>query len=207
MKPRIPLLLLLAVLVLATAGCIQPSAEPNPGNETGFNISAVERDPVREAAAQEVQFPAGADEIERGMPEYQEYLSFMNRTENATYFAYLIHIYPQTYQYYRNITPDMSFLYFLERYDTGYPYTLSHNSTYVPYRLRVVPEADRDLNKTLVAVTEEMINENPILSSYFVKVPGYPIKVLREEEYLLDPFRYAYLEWNGTLYQQIRSIV
>lgn len=205
MKPPIPLLLLLAVLAVFSTGCIQPPAAATE-NETGFNLSAVERDPVREAAAEKVPFPSGADELERNMPEYQEYRSFMNQTENATYFDYLVHTYPQTYQYYQNISPDMSFLYFLERYDTYYPYTLNHNSKYVPYRLGQVYDEYRDHSNTVITLTEKMIQENPILSSYFVKVPGYPLKVLPEEEYLLDPFRYAYLKWNGTLYQQIRSI-
>ncbi|MDV0444420.1 hypothetical protein [Methanorbis rubei] len=206
MKPLLPLILLLAILAVFTAGCILPPAETITENETTFNLSAVERDPVRESAAEEVHFPSGADELERSMPEYQEYRTFMNQTENATYFDYLVHIYPQTYQYYRNISPDMSFLYFLERYDTYYPYSLNHNSKYKPYRLIVVHEEYRDMNKTIITVTEEMINETPILSSYFVKAPGHPIKVLPEEEYQLDSYRHAYLEWNGTLYKQIRSI-
>ena len=55
MKPLIPLLLL-AALILASAGCIQPP-DPVTENETGFNLSAVERDPVREAAAFAAEFP------------------------------------------------------------------------------------------------------------------------------------------------------
>ena len=205
MKPRIPLLLLLAVLVLATAGCIQPSAEPNPGNETGFNISAVERDPVREAAAQAAHF-TGKEILEQIQdPEYLEYKQFMNQTDNTTYFDYLVHSYPESYQYYRGSHLNMSFIAYLERYYTDYPYSLNHDYQFVPFRLH---EPDRiDPGKKVVHLTKEEVENNPILRSYFIDAPGYGLKVLPSEETQLDPYRGAYLEWNGTRYQQIRSIV
>ncbi|MDE2518692.1 MAG: hypothetical protein O0X93_09850 [Methanocorpusculum sp.] len=203
MKSLLPLILLLAVL--ATAGCIQPPA-PLTENETGFNLSAVERDPVREAGAFAAEFPPDADELRKTLPPFPQYYAFMNNSENKTYFDYLVYTHPAAYAQYRNFSLNMSFIAFLERYDTGYPYTLNHDQTYVPYRLGLVYNEYRDHNNTVITLTEEGIRENPILSSYFIEAPGYPIKVLREEECLLDPFRYAYLEWNGTLYQQIRSI-
>lgn len=82
MNPVIPLLLLLAVLAVFSTSCIQPPAAATE-NEIGFNLSAVERDPVREAVAD-------ADELRKTLPPFPQYYAFMNTSENKTYFDYLV---------------------------------------------------------------------------------------------------------------------
>lgn len=91
MKPVIPLLLLLAVLDVFSTGCIQPPAAATE-NETGFNFSAVERDPVREAVAFAVAFPPDTDELRKTLPPFPQYYAFMNTSENKMYFDYLVSI-------------------------------------------------------------------------------------------------------------------
>ena len=212
MKPLIPLLLLTAFLVLATAGCIQPPAESIPGNETGFNISAVERDPVREAAAQAAHFTE--IEIRELMQEseYLEYKQFMNQTDHATYFDYLVYAYPYGYSTYRNLTLNMSFIAFLERYDiAGYRYSLNHDYQYVSFGLS--PVTNPDPNLPVINITREDAEKSTVLRAYLLDTPGYDVKVLPSEEWQLDPYwdagnsRKAYISWNGTLYHLDRTVI
>ena len=200
MNPRIPLLLLTAFLLLATAGCIQPPAEPNPANETGYNISAVERDPVREAAAEKI------------LGQYEpEYIAYQNQTGNKDYFGYLISVYPREYQHYQTIGQNMSFIAYLERYYTPYPLSLDNNYNFTPFRLSKAEEPYQNL--PVISLTDEDIRNSPILRSYCIDVPGFPLKVLRSEEEQLNPYwdtsssiRKAYLAWNNTYYWMNRAI-
>ena len=215
MNPRIPLLLLTALLVLATAGCIQPPAEPNPGNETEYNISSIERDPVREAAALEAYFPNASelDEFYLKIPEIAGYYQYMNETENATYFDYLINAHPLRYSRYQNLSLNMSFIEYLERFDTGYGLNLHHNTQYVPLRFHKLSEAEIDPSLPVIHLTNETVETTPLLRFCFIDIPGGGVKVLPEEEWQLLPYkdahnsvRKAYLEWNGDYYFMVRSI-
>ena len=218
MKPLIPLLFLLAVLVLATAGCVQPPAEPIPGNETGYNISAVERDPVREAAAEKIQFPKNVselDDLEWRLPENQAYYQYMNETPNADYYGFLVSYYQIEYRSYckHNLSLTMSFIEYLERYLTNYVYDLNHATNYVPVSFHKLSEAEIDPSLPVIHLTNETVETTPLLRFCFIDIPGGGVKVLPEEEWQLVPYkdahysvRKAYLEWNGDYYFMNRSI-
>ena len=213
MKPLLPLLLL-AALVLAAAGCIQPPA-PVTENETAYNLSAVERDPVREAAALAAYFPNASelDEYYCKDPEIAGYYHYMNETENATYFDYLIDAHPLWYSGYQNLSLPMSFIEYLERTDTGYALSLHHDTRYVPLRFHQVAESDIDPSLPVIHLTNETVASTPLLRLYFIDTHHVGLKVLPEEEWQLVPYkdaqdvvRKAYLEWNGDYYLMNRSI-
>jgi len=214
MKPLIPLLLLLVVLAAFTAGCIQPPF-PLTENETGYNLSTVERDPVREAASQEAYFPnvTELDEFYLKDPEIAGYYQYMNETENATYFDYLINAHPLWYSRYQDLSLNMSFIEYLERTDTGYALSLHHDTRYVPLRFREVIGSEIDPSLPVIHLANETIETTPLLKLYFIDIMYTPIKVLPEEEWQLVPYkdaqdvvRKAYLEWNGDYYFINRSI-
>jgi hypothetical protein len=144
MIPLIPLLLLTAFLILAAAGCIQPPAETITANETVCNISAVERDPVQEAAAFAAEFPSDADELRKTLPPFPQYYAFMNTSENKTYFDYLVYTHPESYAQYRNLSLNMSYIEFLERFLTTYMYDLNHATNYVPLSFHKLSETEID---------------------------------------------------------------
>ena len=210
MKPLLTLLVL-AALVLAIAGCIQPPA-PVTENETAYNLSAVERDPVREAAALAGHFTE-IEILEKMQDrEYLEYKTFMNQTDNATYFDYLVYAYPYGYSKYRNLTLNISFIEFLERYDiAGYRYSLNHDYQYISFGLD--PVSDPDPNLPVINITREDAEKSTVLRAYLLDTPGYDVKVLPSEEWQLDPYWYAgnsrkaYVSWNGTLYHLDRSVI
>ena len=216
MKPLIPLLFLLAFLLLATAGCIQPPAEPNPANETGFNISAVERDPVREAAAEKIQFPKNVselDDLEWRLPENQAYYQYMNETPNGDYYGFLVSYYQIEYRSYckHNLSLTMSFIEYLERYLTNYVYDLNHDTNYRP--LWFLPTTEEYMKEhrvpshSVLHLTEEIASATPLFKSCFIDTPGGGVKVLPEEEWQLLPYKNAsYLEWKGDYYIIMRSI-
>ena len=210
MKPLLTLLLL-AAFVLATAGCIQPPASVTE-NETAYSLSAVERDPVREAAALSGHFTE-IEILEKMQDrEYLEYKTFMNQTDNATYFDYLVYAYPYGYSKYRNLTLNISFIEFLERYDiAGYRYSLNHDYQYISFGLD--PVSDPDPNLPVINITREDAEKSTVLRAYLLDTPGYDVKVLPSEEWQLDPYWYAgnsrkaYVSWNGTLYHLDRSVI
>ncbi|MDR0981537.1 MAG: hypothetical protein LBL85_07215 [Methanocalculaceae archaeon] len=215
MKPLIPLLLLLAVLALFTAGCIQSPASVTE-NETGFNLSAVERDPVREAAAEKVHFPKNVselDELDWRLPENQAYYQYMNGTSNADYYGFLVSYYQDSYSGYQNFSLNMSYIAFLERCLTTYPYNLNHDTDYLPLRFHKLSEAEIDPSLPVIHLTRETVETTPLLRFYFIETPNCGLKVLPEEEWQLVPYkdaqdvvRKAYLEWNGDYYFMNRSI-
>jgi len=215
MNPLIPLLFLLAVLALATAGCIQPPA-PVTDNETGFNLSVVERDPVREAAAEKVHFPKNVselDELDWRLPENQAYYQYMNETPNADYYGFMVSYYRNSYSGYQNFSLNMSYIEFLERCLTTYPYNLNHDTDYRPLRFHKLSEAEIDPSLPVIHLTRETVETTPLLRFYFIDTPNCGLKVLPEEEWQLVPYkdahnsvRKAYLEWNGDYYFMNRSI-
>lgn len=197
------------MLIIATAGCVQPPAS-EPQENTSFNISAVERDPVREAAAEAVLLPKDADPIHQSLPPFPEYYAFMNSSENRTYFDYLVHTNPLAYDRYRNLSLNMSFIEYLERSLSGYVLNLNHDTRYVPLWFTEVTDVDPSI--PVIHLTNETLASAPLLKSYFID--GYPgFKVLPSEEWQLLPYRdahaairKAYVEWNGTYYFMSRSI-
>ncbi|MDV0444421.1 hypothetical protein [Methanorbis rubei] len=212
MKFLLPFLLFFAVFAAFTAGCLLPPAETIAEKETAFNLSAIERDPVREAAAQAAHFT----EIEileiMQDPEYMDYKQFMNQTDNVTYFDYLVYAYPYGYSKYRNLTLNMSFIEFLERYDiAGYQHSLNHDYQYISFSLDQV--SDPDPNLPVINITREDAEKSTVLRAYLLDIPGYSVKVLPSEEWQLDPYWYAgnsrkaYVSWNGTLYHVDRSLI
>lgn len=183
MKSLPPLLLLIAVLALFIAGCIQPPAANTTENETGFNLSAVERDPVRKAAAQAVHFSKNItelDELDWRLPENQAYYQYMNETPNADYYGFLVISYPLSYRYYQNTTDNMSYIEFLERFDTRYPFDLNHTTRYTPLRFHEILTIDPSF--PVIHLTNETIETTPLLKLYFFDTTHTPIKVLPEEE-------------------------
>ncbi|MDE2518693.1 MAG: hypothetical protein O0X93_09845 [Methanocorpusculum sp.] len=215
MKPLIPLLFLLAVLALATAGCIQPPA-PLTENETGFNISAVERDHVREAAAEAVHFPKNItelDDLDLMLPENQAYYQYMKETPNADYYGFLVTYYPDSYRYYQNLSLNMSYIEFLERCLTTYPYDLNHATSYVPLKFHEISGSEIDASLPIIHLTNETVNSTPLLRFYFIDTNHAGLKVLPGEEWQLVPYkdaqdtiRKAYIEWNNTYYWMNRAI-
>ncbi len=122
------LLLLFLISAVLLAGCIQPPA-PGPQENTSFNLSAAERDPVREAAAEAVQFPKTIDELDDldWMLEInQVYYQYRNETPDADYYGFLKLYYSGAYSKYKNTSLNMSYIAYLERTMSGYPFTLNH---------------------------------------------------------------------------------
>ncbi len=204
------LLLLFLISAVFTTGCVQPPA-PNPQENTSFNLSAVERDPVREAAAEAAQFPKDASDGLKSLPPFPEYYAFLNASENRTYYDYLVHTYPRAYEMYRNSSLNMSYIAYLERTMSGYPFTLNHDTQYVPLSFFEVP-GDIDPSRPVIHLTSEEISENPLLRFEFIETNHYGgLKVLPSEEWMLVPYKDAYrnnsyFEWNGTHYFMRRSI-
>lgn len=146
-------------------------------------------------------------------PEYLAYQQFMSKTENATYFDYLVSAYPYGYSKYRNLSLNLSFIEFLERYDiAGYPYSLHHDYQYKSFGLRPVNNYTPDL--PVINITREDAENSSILTAYFFDTPRYDVKVLPSEESQLEPYwpaldtvQKAYVSWNGTRYYLDRSII
>ena len=212
MKPLLIPLLLLAALILASAGCVQP-LDPVTENETGFNLSAVERDQVREAAAFAAEFPPDADELQKTLPPFTQYYAFMNTSENKTYFDYLVYTHPESYARYRNLSLNMSYIEYLERFLTTYMYDLNHATNHVPLRFRKLSEAEINPSLPVIHLTRETVETTPLLRSYFIDFPNCGLKVLPEEEWQLLPYKdaqdfvgKAYIEWNGDYYVMNRSV-
>ena len=202
------ILLLFLISAVLLAGCIQPPT-PDLQENTSVNISAVERDPVRETAAEAAHFPKDASDGLKRLPPFPEYYAFLNASENRTYYNYLVHTYPRAYEMYRNSSLNMSYIAYLERTLSGYPFTLNHDHNYIPLRFDEI--ADIGPSVPVIHLTSEEISENSLLRFEFIETNHSGLKVLPSEEWLLAPYKDAYrnkeyFEWNGTYYSMHRSI-
>lgn len=102
----------------------------------------------------------------------------------------------------------MSFMYFLQRYDTPYPLDLEYNST--AKSMRFIEVFDSEPSGTIKIITPEEAERNPLLKAHLIDVPGMPVRILPSEEHWLSDYpdnRTFYLKWNDALYQISRSII
>lgn len=138
------------------------------------------------------------------LEEYQKILIYLKSTPNATYSTYLTQRYPWAYNEYVAHNVKMSYLEYLEKYESAYVFdTYGGNVDYFRLSFSEISEDDLRSHTHIAYMPEDVVNNLPVLKEYlYGELPFKPIRASKEDIDALSDYWYSTpFEWNGTWYR------